>query len=243
MPKKTSARQYIFAGLILSLSAGIASAHGVWMTERYGQYTIVYGHGSADDAYDPAKIQSLTLFRRDGSALDAKRVDHATHVSFEPSDDVAVAAFAMDNGYWSKAAGGASVNKPKTEVAGAVSGGRYLKYGVSQFSPLSGAPKAVGHYLEVVPLSDPMTLEVGDTLSVRVLLAGEPVSNVRIIPDYLTDGHNRSIRTDAQGIAAFEIRNNGLNVVSAVLKEDLSDKTLADTAEHLATYSFNLYVE
>lgn len=243
MLKNTSVRKYLFAGLLMSILPGFASAHGVWMTERYGDFTIVYGHGSADDAYDPAKIKTLSLFHRDGSELEATRIDRGTHVSFEHIDGVAVAAFTMDNGYWSKTADAGSVNKPKTEVAGAISGGHYLKYGVSQFAPLSDSPQAVGHYLEVVPLADPMTLEAGDTLAVRVLLAGEPAANVRIIPDYLTDGHNRSIETDERGIAEFEIRNDGLNVVSAVFKEDLADKTLADTAEHLATYSFNLYVE
>ncbi len=94
---------------------------------------------------------------------------------------------------------------------------RALKSGKAYFA--SGTPrpsafytKALGHPLEIVPLSDPISPKAGETFRVRVLLKGQPLVNAKIscIPrgTTLKKGFDprHEAHTDANGIATFRLR-------------------------------------
>ena len=126
---------------VLLLSSGFAGAHGIWIAERHSDLAVVYGHGSSDEGYDPAKLTSLRLLDERGAELPVQRMDGDDHVAFAKVDGAAVAVSTLDNGFWSKGANGKWVNKSKEEVEGATEGGRYLKYSVTILGHLKAAPK------------------------------------------------------------------------------------------------------
>lgn len=68
----------------------------------------------------------------------------------------------------------------------------------------------LGLGLEIVPERNPLTLEVGDELPMRVLKGGQPLSGLALC--LVAEGQTRGItkRTDAQGRATFKIRQKGL---------------------------------
>ncbi|MEZ5882072.1 MAG: DUF4198 domain-containing protein [Nitratireductor sp.] len=226
---------------VLLLSAGFAGAHGIWIAERHSDLAVVYGHGSSDEGYDPAKLTSLRLLDERGAQLPVQRMDGNDHVTFAKVDGAAVAVSTLDNGFWSKGADGKWVNKSKDEVEDATEGGRYLKYSVTILDHLHDTPKPHGLGFEIVPLADPSVMKAGDTLDVQVLLRGKPVADVVVIAEYTTDSDNRSVRTNADGKASITIRNQGLNVVAASFSEELQDRTRADEVGHFATLTLNLH--
>jgi nickel transport protein len=64
------------------LSGTAATAHGAWVAERHGEFYVVYGHGAADDAYDPAKVTMLQACSLAMECTDIARRDAAEHVAF-----------------------------------------------------------------------------------------------------------------------------------------------------------------
>ena len=238
---RMSALKAAASAAVLLLSTSIAGAHGIWIAERHGDLAVVYGHGSSDEGYDPAKLTSLRLLDETGAELPVQRMDGDDHVTFAKAEGAAVAVSTLDNGFWSKGADGKWVNKPKDEVEGATEGGHYLKYSVTILGHLEGAPKPQELDFQIVPLADPSGMKAGDTLEVLVLLKGEPVADIVVIGEYTTDSDNRSIKTDADGKASITIRNQGLNVVAASYSEELEDTARADRVGHFATLTFNLH--
>jgi hypothetical protein len=87
--------------LAVSLSATTALAHGAWIAERHGVYYVVYGHGAADDSYEPAKITTLKSCTLDLVCSDILRRDAATHVAFD-KPEAPLIRLDFDNGYWSR---------------------------------------------------------------------------------------------------------------------------------------------
>ncbi len=84
--------------------------------------------------------------------------------------------------------------------------------------------RAAGHALEIVPLNDPSSLRAGDTLSVRVLYRGKPVSGAHLhagvarlsvsdsapAPASGDESKDISVETDANGVARFAASEAGM---------------------------------
>jgi len=230
----------IAAGFLCALHSASA-AHGIWVAERHSDHAVVYGHGSSDEGYEPKKLTSVTGKTADGSDVTVKIDRHDDHALLGIPDKTAVILAKFDNGYWSEGPDGKWHNKAKNEVQDAKQGGRYLKYAVSLLDKTVDSAKPHGLDFEIVPLRDPMTMKAGDELEVLVLLKGNPVADVTVIPEYTTDSDNKSIKTAADGKATITIRNQGINVIAASVDEDLSGDPKADKIGHFTTLSFNLH--
>ena len=72
--------------------------------------------------------------------------------------------------------------------------------------------RPVGLPLEIVPLCDPFSLQVGDTLRVRVLFRNQPLADANLGWDLPDDGEAASgtVRTDSRGEALLPIARTGL---------------------------------
>jgi hypothetical protein len=75
--------------------------------------------------------------------------------------------------------------------------------------------RVLGLPLEIVPQADPFKLKVGDTLRVRVLFQGKPLSDANLGWDLPGDGEAPSgtVRTNAQGEALIPIAQTGLMTI------------------------------
>jgi uncharacterized GH25 family protein len=75
--------------------------------------------------------------------------------------------------------------------------------------------RVVGLPLEIVPLRDPFTLKVGDTLRVRVLFRDKPLTDAVLGVNWPDDGEDprATFRTDVKGEALLPIARTGLLTV------------------------------
>ncbi|AGA32990.1 ABC-type Co2+ transport system periplasmic component-like protein [Thioalkalivibrio nitratireducens DSM 14787] len=100
-----------------------------------------------------------------------------------------------------------------------------------------------GHALELVPLSDPASLDPGDSLELRVLLHGEPwVGEVKATfagyrgqdeQDYAV-----TVSTDAEGVARIVPATVGYWLVRAHASEDYPDPDVCDRRNYYSTLTF-----
>lgn len=101
---------------------------------------------------------------------------------------------------------------------------------------------ALGAPLEIVPMVNPGTLRPGDTLEVKVLFNGEPVSTrVQATYDgYSSEEHGYVVRTEtgADGVARVEMADPGLWLVRTKHAHDVEGSK--DRNEYTATLIFRL---
>ena len=104
-----------------------------------------------------------------------------------------------------------------------------LKYNISLLKPYQGEMKPFDLPAQIIPATDPSTLKQGDKLNVTVYVAGKPQADVEITADYINDFGNR-VKTDAKGQAELTVRNNGHNVVAALVNHPTPDDAHAPSA-------------
>ncbi|MFD2207339.1 DUF4198 domain-containing protein [Kiloniella antarctica] len=230
----------LFIVLILLVLPINSWAHGIWITDRFGEPSIVYGHGASDDAYTPDKLVSALAINKSGQVIPARTIKTNSHINVRlPKETKAVAA-TFDNGYWTKDTKGKWHNLKKHEVPNSVSSGHYLKY-TTFIPPRSpGYSKPFGFPLEIIALENPHKLSKGDNLSLQILLNGKPVEGLGVISDYVNDDSAPKILTDKEGKVTVTIRNQGLNVIAVATETKLKDTTDADQEGYFTTLSFAL---
>ncbi len=81
---------------------------------------------------------------------------------------------------------------------------------------------------------------MGKPLQLRVLFQGKPVAGARVISDWLNDPDGKPVKTAANGTVTINVRNQGLNVITAIVDGPSDEPAKADKVEHLATLSFVL---
>jgi len=229
---------FVMAAPAVFALAQSAGAHGVWVAERWGELGIVYGHGAADDPYDPAKIEKVTALAENGEAIEVKVEARANHALIAPAAEPSVILLEFDNGFYTEGPDGEWVNEPKSAVEGARQAGHYLKHAVSILHLHDEVPALPAQDLQIVPLANPTALESGDSFKIRVLFQGEPLDGAAIIPDYVNQSERTASETDGVGEAEVVVRNDGLNVVAVKHEIPLEDDPDADLVQHFATLSF-----
>ena len=225
------------------LSSASAQAHGIWFAQRSGDLALIYGEG-ADDL-DMVKRQPLITAV---SAYDVfgKPVPTALEVNgrlllVDTREKPAIVAAVLDNGIWSKTPEGKWLKKGKNEVPGALTSGHNFKYAVHLRSPLRSAlPPLPGHTLQIVPVDSTLPEKLGQDLRLRVLYQGKPVAGALVLSDFVNDPDAPPVASGADGSVVIKVRNQGLNVVTALLAAPPEDPLKTDKVEHLASLSFVL---
>lgn len=80
----------------------------------------------------------------------------------------------------------------------------------------------------------------GESIKLRVLYKGQPVAGARVLWDFVNDPDGKPVLTAADGTVTIKVRNQGLNVVTAIFNSPASEPNKTNTDEHLATLSFVL---
>jgi len=232
-----------FAGLVLGLAVSAAEAHAVWIAQRTGELTVVYGHGAADDPYAPAKVKAISGFTASGASAGVESVAREKNLIVQPAPDAALLTIYFDNGYWTERANGKWENVGKSVVPDAKSAGHYVKHALAILHPLPEPARPTDLKLQILPLADPLALRAGQELPVRVLLDGKPLAGATLIADYTNEPDGKGPVTDAHGEARVIVSNNGLNVIALSHAEKLEGDPDADERGHMATLSFMLFDE
>jgi ketosteroid isomerase-like protein len=127
---------------------------------------------------------------------------------------------------------------------------RFAKYAKTLVEVGAGGPRAfsrtAGHPAEFLPLVDPAGLAPGDTLPVRFLFRGAPLTGVHVhagsVPDASASEAERAVTltTDARGMVHVPIDRAGLWNVRALYVLPADEGTGADWDTHWVTLVFGV---
>lgn len=237
----------------LVAAATAAQAHDVWITidKAGGECRGVVNYGHPQDR-PPALADKIVDFALMDGEKRASLMDGLTQtqtgaaitVSSKPFDcGHALLALHYENGFWVKTQGGSYRNATKRSVPDALDSLWSVKFAKGVTG--RGAPwsTVMGYQLEIVPLADPAAKKSGDSLPVRVLFQGEPLSNIAV---ERTDGTTLikeedipRFTTDKDGIALVQIPNTGPQLLAVDYKVSPSKTPeLANADLRNATFSF-----
>lgn len=104
-----------------------------------------------------------------------------------------------------------------------------------------GADRALGFPLEIVTLTNPSQMEVGQTLVVRVLREEEPIPGLLVKAFSLaTPSEPNGIRTDSNGFARINIHRAGRWMLNVVSMEPTEEASEADWQSFWASVTFEV---
>lgn len=236
----------------VAASPATVMAHGVWLQNRLDQVQLVLGEGFKDNAYDPGMVTSLKGYDAQYNAIPVKAIgegDYITvinqgdHISIKPTERTSVVTLSFDFGYWTFDTHGKLFNRPMDRVKDAKIGTHAIKYSVNYLGSVDKVEPFPDIPYQIVPMTDPTKLHVGDKLTVQVLHEGKPMGNVDIIPD-VTNHHTVTMKTDADGKAVVSVANGGINVVGMEMPipYEGNDKK-ASRSKVFSSLSFTMYPE
>ena len=240
---KTLGKLAIVASLISGIGvATVAQAHGIWFAQRSNQLALIYGVGADDlDAVKRLpKVKSVAAYDEDGKEVPTQLAPNGPLLVVNTDNQPAVVAATLDNGMWSKTADGKWHNKGKDEVPDAKISEHTFKYAVHLRRLNVAVPVLPAHKLQIVPVSKQLPEQMGTPITVRVLYDGKPVQGAKVQPDYVNDPDSEPLKTGADGTVTIKVRNQGLNVLVAVLASPPANPAKTNHDEHLATLSFVL---
>lgn len=239
----TSSRATASLALGILLGIGTACAHDIWITTTgpadARRAVINYGHPYDRPPTVADKVIDIFAITKDGQqslikGLTTTRDGEWFVVETEPFADNGHTLLAVryDNGYWIKTADGYR-NATNREVPDALETLWSVKFGKALTGP--GAPwdRVLGHELEIVPLSDPLSVGPGQSLKLRVLFRGKPLAGGKIERgDGLTVVAEADIprfTTNDDGVAEVPIVNAG--PIQLVIDHDVSPSATPDLAK------------
>lgn len=218
-------------------------AHGIWFAQRATQLALIYGVG-ADDL---DSVKRLPLIEKVAGYDEAwKPVPTSLRVAgplllVDSEGESVVVAAVLQNGIWSKTRDGEWHKKGRDEIPDAMLSEKTIKYAVHIRGPLTTAiPALPDQTLQIVPVDTPLPEQMGRPLKLRVLFQGKPVANARVLHDFVNDPDGQPVKSGADGTVIINIRNQGLNVVTALYDGPADDPKKVDKIEHCATLSFVL---
>lgn len=213
-----------------------ALAHNVWLEpEADGSYLLQFGgHAGQVEAFDPAKLRSVTAYDRRGRKVGAEVKTAAHGMKVYPGAQATLLAVELDNGFFSGQPGVASmVPLPMDQHPGATRGVWARKYHKTVMVWGAFTQTVLGQKFEVVPLQGQVP-HAGQALALQVLLDGQPLAGARI-----SQGESGSpVVTDAQGKAAVRLVP-GTNVIQAIYRQPVQGDTRATefSYEHLLRFA------
>lgn len=204
-------KKSILSALLLSFSlAGLAQAHDAWLAPQDSGWTVIYGHKNGLESYASGKVKQVKALDAQGKALDVQRQETDKGVVLSFAGEPALATLVFDNGYWSKAPGGKTINVPKNENKGATQGSHPVKFHKYVMNWTAQANQPVGEDAEIIALNT-QAPKAGEKVDIQVLYQGQPAAGWAVGID---DSEDSPLKTDAQGKASFEV-SPGRNFISA----------------------------
>lgn len=208
----------VASGLVSLTNA--AAAHDYWIERSGDVYTLFQGHvysthkGEERVQYDPMIVKRVACARAEGDVTTPEPVlEYPVRVSAR-----CLALFIEASlGYWAQTLT-ETIQKPKTEVRGALRGWRSEEAvkRIDVWMPRLAQPLSDG--LEIVPLEDPFRLKPGDKLRLLVTWRGQPRRGVAVA----YDGNARGV-TGPDGQANIRIRHGGVQMLAASFEEAVQD--------------------
>lgn len=202
--------------------ASSAFAHHSWVEKEGSRFIVGWGHPPKIDPYEPNRVKDIKALDIEGKELNLKREDEKHKVYLSSSAGVSMITLSFEGGYLvTTPEGKKRMTKREAQKAGLqiVDSFYSNQFAKSIFKHSDIVTKPMGMKFEIVPLKNPLSLKQGETLSVKVLYEGKPMSDITIETGY----HKEAGKTDKDGIANIEISGQGMQVVIAKYRIPSSD--------------------
>jgi uncharacterized GH25 family protein len=102
----------------------------------------------------------------------------------------------------------------------------------------------VGHEIEIIPLTNPAALKVGDFLPIRIMLKGQPYSTdfFATYGGFSTENgvFAYSAKTDKNGLGKIKMLSSGAWLIKVNYNEPFADPQECDVESYLATLTFEV---
>jgi nickel transport protein len=222
--------------LAISLTAGHARAHDLWLEKEDGGFGLYYGHKYSDHG-GATLVEYQIEWVREALCFDAA----GARVPFQAEETYpyrmrgacAAAHVSISSGYWTKTPYGTQ-NLPKNEARMPVES--WLSHDsvkrIDHWTESLARPLAGG--LELTPLEDPLRLRKGKKLRLRVTFDGRPVEDA----DVAYDGKPRG-RPGPDGGINIRLRHGGFQVIQATVTRSIASEK-ADEVIHSTNLNFEL---
>lgn len=226
-----------FLVIIMLVVVAGASAHDTWVAQEAEGLVVLRGHeGKGGDLYKPEYVKEAKAFDAGGKEQPIK-IKAADQKALLPTDKPpALVAIVYHSGAWVKTPEGWK-NISKREAKDVLESAKGTTYSKNLFLWHDAFVKPVGAKMEIVPLKNPLSVKVGETLPVQVFYEGKPLPNIGL----KGEGHGKAeVVTDAQGKAAVTLNRNGLFIISANLKTPTPNDPDADALSETANLTFTV---
>lgn len=200
------------------------------------KYEIAFWTHEGFEKYDPSQLLSVGAYGSDLKAIKAGIDYHKNAlVLTEKTPSIMTAIF--DAGYWVETHKG-FVKGDRMSAKGIVFSSLHsIKMTKTLFSWNDSMSKPVGQVYEVIPLKNPFTLKVGDSLPILVLENGKPAVDVSL---EIANHDELQVKTDSEGKVLIPIKAKGLQIIAASFEKTLFDDPKATTLFIQSSLTFEL---
>ncbi|RLB10911.1 MAG: hypothetical protein DRG27_02215 [Deltaproteobacteria bacterium] len=246
----------LYNSLIILLFASIAHAHCLWLNvsnylPKLGETVIIelgWGHRfPTDEVIKKGWLESIYAISPKGEKLSLKRLD-PTHFSFTPQiPGVYLIAAQIKPGFLTKTTEGYKLH-PKRGLRNIITCFRYDKRAkaiIQVAKKNQGISQKVGHPLELIPLKAPAQLKEGDSLPLKAIFYGKPLSKAFLFATYAGFSEKKNTfayatMTDENGEGSIKILKKGRWMVKIRCKLPYPDKEECDEYLYGATLTFEV---
>ncbi|MBS3754105.1 MAG: DUF4198 domain-containing protein [Desulfobacterales bacterium] len=196
------------------LSAMPAFGHHLWVSADNGNYTVNRGIISErTDTYDPACVQAIKAWNKDGKPLSVHRINKDQQVQFKTQAPAALIRVVSEWGNRVNTTRGKKLmDRKQAEKAGltVISAFFSTQFAKTLLIPSEQNLKPLGMKFEILPQQSPLSTEPGQPISFKVLFEGKPLENTAVYTQA-----DRAIRTDANGTARIAFAEKGVHLLYA----------------------------
>jgi nickel transport protein len=215
--------------------AASADAHDYWIEQKGEGLMLVFGHGGQRLDFEVEKVSALKAFDNQGKEIPVQKEKKGKGLLLKINGQPAMVTAIIDNGYWSKTIYGWK-EEPKRKASRVVEAIRQLFYTRMLISWTDAVQTAAsGHSIAIIPLQNPFALKTGESLQVKVLYNGAPLSDAEMNGSE----HNALGKTDKGGTIKVPVAA-GVNLLSIEHKEKIKDDPDADMLDETATLTFEV---
>lgn len=206
-------KQIVFIFFILNSAC---YAHELWFTDKDSVQTLHYGHFT--DAHQGAQsIDYPANYLKQTICLDQNQQTLSPHLSQESPIQIkgncALTYVLLSSGFWTKTLDG-SMNLPKNQINNSLKSWQSFESIKRIKSWHSDFIKPVTHTLELLPLHNPLSLNLNEKVSLQLVNNRQPVKNAIVL--YM--GQPRG-QTDDNGEINIRLKEKGLQLIQATYRQ------------------------
>ncbi|HAY20855.1 MAG TPA: DUF4198 domain-containing protein [Desulfobacterales bacterium] len=216
-------------------------AHDIYIEKQGEAFVVLYGHADRGkfDEYKVDWLKEVKAYDKSGKIVPVQLQSLAKGVAVAGFADPAAITLIFDRGFMTKTPEGYK-NISKRETKDAIESWKGTAYTKNIWQWSNSLAKPLGATLEIIPLKNPLTLKVGNSLPLQVLYNGKPMEGLEIRfggahPD---PKDKKGVMTDKDGKACVTINHNGLQILKTSMKTPLQNDPDADFLRESANIVF-----